>query len=66
MGTKLNNNTRKIKVHAKRKFCKKRLYFLGSDPKIILQGQWLAKAGFQFGDSVNVYILNNSLVITPC
>lgn len=66
MGTNVTKKVRNIKVHAKRKFCKKHLFYLGTDPKIILSGQWLAKAGFKFGNKVNVYILDNSLVITPC
>ena len=49
-------NQRKIKVSAQRKFCMKHKEYKGVNPKIILSGEWLAKAGFNFGDAVNIKI----------
>jgi hypothetical protein len=56
-------NQRKIKVSAQRKFCAKHRYYKGQNPKIILSGEWLAKAGFNVGDCINISVGFQSLII---
>lgn len=56
-------NNRKMKVYGKIFFCPKcRVMKVHSN--ILLQGKWLAKAGFEFGNNINVEVLNNQLIIT--
>lgn len=57
---------RKIKVYAKVKFCQKHLVFTGQTSQIILSGNWLQKAGFNFGDSVNIEVQDKKLVLSVC
>lgn len=55
---------RKIKVSAQRKFCQKHKEYKGLMPKIILSGEWLAKAGFNFGDTIIININHQNLSIS--
>lgn len=57
-------NQRTIKVSAQRKFCKKHLEFKEIEPKIIISGKWLAKAGFKFGDTIKINIEHQNLNIS--
>lgn len=56
-------NQRKIKVSAQRKFCTKHRQYKGQSPKIIISGEWLAKAGFIIGDCINISVGFKSLII---
>ena len=58
------NNQRKIKVSAQRIFCKKHNEFKSVEPKIIISGKWLAKAGFKFGDTITININHQNLSIS--
>lgn len=54
---------RKLKVYGRIFFClKERTYKVKH--QIILQGCWVEKAGFSFGDSINVEVLENKVVLT--
>lgn len=33
-------------------------------PKLILQGDWMQKAGFQPGENINIEVHTNKLIIT--
>lgn len=33
-------------------------------PKLIIQGDWMQKAGFEIGEKVNITIAENKLIIT--
>ena len=57
-------NQRIIKVSGQRIFCKKHNEFNSVEPKIIISGKWLAKAGFKFGDMIKININHQNLNIS--
>ncbi|WP_394991931.1 SymE family type I addiction module toxin [Emticicia sp.] len=59
-------NNRKIRVYAKIKFCRKHLNLTSRTSQIILSGNWLVDAGFNFGDSVNIEVTDKKLVLSIC
>ncbi len=57
-------NIRKIHVYGRIIFCRKHKMYRGVNPQIILQGNWLEQAGFNFGDAVQVDVSSNQLIIS--
>lgn len=55
---------RKIKVSAKRNFCKRNNIYGGQFPKIILSGEWLEKAGFKVGQVIYVNVDMEKLTLS--
>jgi hypothetical protein len=54
---------RKLKVYGRIFFCL-RHRTCKIKHQIILQGDWLENAGFAFGDSINVEVLANKMIVT--
>lgn len=55
---------RKIRVYAKIIFCRKHLQLTSQTSQIILAGNWLKDAGFNFGDTVNIEVNDKKLVLS--
>lgn len=59
-------SSRKLKIYGKPifingKFGKRN--FKGFSPQIILQGNWLKKAGFEHQEEIKINIVNNKIII---
>lgn len=54
---------RKLKVYGRIFFCLRDLT-CKKKQRIVLQGAWLAKAGFAFGDVVNVEVSEKRMILT--
>lgn len=55
---------RKIRVYAKINFCRKHLMLTSQTSQIILCGNWLKNAGFNFGDTVNIEVSEKKLILS--
>lgn len=51
------NISKKLKVYESNAYNKRDV------PKILLQGQWLERAGFEVGGRIQVYVKEKSMVI---
>lgn len=60
-------NERLIRVRSYLHWCKTALEMKPTKPEIILKGNWLASAGFGFGDKVRVVQLSDGkLLVERC